>query len=121
MRIDLVFRFEFTFDRWGLFADDFGSEFRLVESGLKGMVIPQSGGMALITKEPLEIGQQVRNLVDRNGTSLLTVNGSAYPMYIHTSDPQLSPFSEVIGWKHSLRRDIPRNLEAILEGLVGGL
>lgn len=118
MKVHLAFEFNFTFDTWAPLVDGGLGVTWAYDTSATALVTQQGGGMALVTLEPIVIGHQVRNLKDRVGNSILVVGGEEYPMYVNTSDPQFDPYSQLIGWKHSLRRDSPRDFRASLDALT---
>lgn len=118
MRIDTAFEFNFRFDYWTPVINGESVTYQLQQGNVAGLVVGQNGGMAVVSKEPLGIGGQVRNLKDRRNNPVLVLNGIEYPMYVHTSDPQFSPYGELTAWRHLLRREPPRNALDLLETLV---
>lgn len=110
MRVDLLFKKNFTFDLWDFIGEQDATgvvtrTYSFKESG-KAMVIPMSGGATqLMTSEPLEVYQQVRNILDRNGNPVSTSH-----LWVHTVEAQVDPFGIVIGYKNTLRDRVPREL-----------
>lgn len=119
MRMDTIFKHTFAFEYWVLQVSATGVQSFVKDSDQTGLVLPVVGGdMALITKDQLAIPMQVRNVRDRTGTAMTEVNGAPYPLYVHTAEVQLDAFSEVIGWRHMLRREPPRRYSDMLEAIV---
>lgn len=118
MRTDMLFRFNFSFESWVAVLD--GNNVDYVRAGSEmGTVVSSAGAMTLSAKDQLPIGSQVRNLKDKKGTPILVLNGVEYPAYVHRAEPQFSPFSELIGWRHTLKREQPRDLvKMVADGLV---
>lgn len=109
MRIDTVIKFHFPFEYWTLRVNTDGTTGYVKKAESKGMLIPGgSGGSSLVSREPMNVYMQVRNVRDRSGREIFTANGEAYPMYVTSSEPQLDTFSNVIGYRHQLRRELPR-------------
>lgn len=104
MRIDTVIKFHFTFEYWILQANPDGSTSYVKKDDRVGMLVPGGGvGGSMVCTDPLDMPMQVRNIRDRAGKQVY-----AYPMYVTSSEPQLDPFSTVIGYTHKLRKELPR-------------
>lgn len=117
MRADLIFRFDATFDYYIPVISGETVTWTLNRTG-EAFLIPGSGdSVALLTKESLGVGDQVRNVRDRDGNEVFVTNGTSYPMYVTAASPQMSPFGAIIGWKHTLRRDLPRDMSATFDAL----
>lgn len=119
MRVDTLFKYEFQYEYWVLTTSVNGTMSFEKESDGIGLVLPAAGGeVALITEEQLNMPMQVRNIRDRRGNPLTGSGLGAYPLYITTVEPQLSVFSDVIAWKHVLKREFPRKYSDILDDIV---
>lgn len=119
MRLDTVIKFYFPFEYWVLTADNNGNTDYAFSYEAKGMMMPgQSQSLYLLTKDQMRIGMQVNNLRDRSGAVITQVGGEQYPMYIHSAEPQLDPFSNVIAWRHTLRRELPRDYARFIEEVL---
>ena len=66
----------------------------------------------------MAVPMQVRNLRDRSGKEVFTVGDSPYPMYVVGLEPQLDAFSNVVAWKHTLRRDPPRDYDQFIQEVL---
>ncbi len=108
MKIDAMFVKAFTFENWTPVVDGTNVDY-IKSSEADANISVTNGAIKLFTVSPLQVGSQVRNITDRNGTEVLVVNGSAYPVYVHSSDPQFNPFQELVGWRHDLRPQPPRD------------
>lgn len=118
MRLDTIFKYHFSFEYWILTADLDGSTNYTLKSEGRGMVLPAGpNSLTLIAPTQMSIPMQVRNLRDRSGNVVTQVDGTQYPMYVHAAEPVLDPFSNVIAWRHTLRRDPPREAADFLRGI----
>lgn len=121
MKVQAPFRHYHHFELWTPVVVDATATY-VKDRDDVGTAIPSSGGYVyLLTKDPLDLGAQVRNLTDRGGAPVFNVAGSEYTMYVTTAEPSMDPYGFIVGWRHSLRRDLPKDVEAILERLVDGL
>lgn len=119
MRMDTVIKFHFPFEYWTLTSDTSGNVDYALTSEHTGMMMPGSaGGLYLIAKDQMNIAMQVRNLRDRSGAVVTQTGGVQYPMYITAADPQLDPFSNVIAWRHTLKREAPRDYAKFIEEVI---
>lgn len=120
MRVDTLFKYHFTFEYWTLTTDLNGVTDFAHTSDSTGMMVPTGGrdSFALITKEQMEVPMQIRNLRDRSGTVITQVGGEQYPMYIVGAEPQLDPFSNVIAYRHTLNRNVPREYQTFLDEIL---
>lgn len=119
MRIDTVFKYHFAFEYWILAANTDGTTDYKKSYDANGMMIPgQANSLYLITKDQMQIPMQVRNLRDRSGAVVTAIGGQSYPMYVHAAEPQLDPFSNVIAWRHTLKREVPRDYTALIQDVV---
>lgn len=110
MRVDLLFKKTATFELWDFTSTQSGTGEITRNYTLKGtynaMVIPLSSGTThLMTDQPLAVYQQVRNVRDRNGN---LVAGTT--LYVHSVDAQMDPFGVVIGFKNTVRDNVPRDI-----------
>lgn len=123
MRVDTIFKFHFPFEYWTLVTDTNGSTSFVKQYDAMGLLLPQGPtAMGLIAKDQMAIGMQVKNIYDRSGTLITAVGGVGYPMYVNEAEPQFDPFSNVVAWRHTLRRRPPREFEEILSNsLTEGL
>lgn len=120
MRLNTIFKYHFSFEYWVLTADLDGNTNYTLKSEGRGMVLPSGpGGLALITDEQLAIPMQVRSIRDRSDSLVTQVDGVGYPMYVTAAEPQLDPFSRVVAWKHTLRREPPRDYLELIGAAVG--
>ena len=119
MRLDAVFKLKFPFEYWTLRVKEDGSTEYTKKIDARGMYVPSaSGGGSLICAQPLGQYMQVRNLRDAAGRSMFQSGGEDYPMYVTTSEPQLDPFSRVIAYRHSLRRELPREYSQFISEML---
>lgn len=118
MRADTVFRFDSSFDHFIGVYDGTNYTYTFNESR-KCFMIPVSGGtINLLTREPMNVGDQVSNVKDRDGTEVFSVNGQPYPMFVVAAAPVMSPFGSIIGWNHQIKRQIPKNLDNAITSIT---
>lgn len=122
MRIDTVFKYHFPFEYWTLAADMEGDTNYVLKSEGVGFMLPAGpNSLTLITQTQMAIPMQVRNIRDRSGNVVTQVDGAEYPMYVHSAEPVLDPFSNVVAWRHTLRRNPPRDFESLVDRLGVGI
>ncbi len=113
MKVTTIFKYHFTFEYWTLRVLPNGETDYVKQDDRTGLFIP--GGTSYVTcDEPMGIPMQIRNVRDRNGRAMFEENGSPIPLYVVTSEPQLDPFSNVVAFKHSLRRNLPREYSELI-------
>lgn len=107
------FRLTFRFEHWTPIVgvdplDPTGTNLKITgynkADDSVGMVIPVQGGFSLVTRQQMNIDDEVRNIRDRAGQVLTSVGGATYNMFVSAVEPVLNPFGVVVGYKHSLRR-----------------
>lgn len=119
MKVDAVFKFTSTFDLYIPVVDGQAVNWVSIGEGIKCFLVPVSGGTVnLLTHEQLDVGSQVRNVVDRAGNEVFAIQDLSYPMYVHSASPQMSPFGIIIGWSHTLRRTLPRDVAGSLDDFI---
>lgn len=119
MKLDTVFKFYYTFEYWDLIADPSGGTKYAYKDTRTGMLLPGGvAGSSLITKEALTAPMQVRNVRDRSGTPVFVMSGEPFPMYVTSVEPQVDPFSNVIAYRHQLRKDLPREYSEFLQRVL---
>jgi hypothetical protein len=116
MRTDTVFRFDNTFDVYTRVTEQdpiTGQNtisYTLLDSR-KGLVLPAGQGLVyLATREPIELMSAIRHVQDRNGTTIFQVSGNPYDMYVTDANPQYDALGSVVGWRHTLARNIPKSV-----------
>lgn len=114
MRIDTLFRFDNTFEVWeSVSQQDPITGQTTVEYVYtltdKGLIIPMVGdSIILASRTAYPIRSKVRAVRDRNGIAIFTVNGTEYDMFITQAAPQYDGFGSIVGYRHTLRRTLPR-------------
>lgn len=118
MKYLTAFKFRFTYDFYiPVVTVGQSIDYVFNHSG-NGLVLPAGvGGINLVTTQQLQNGGAIDSLKDAAGNELLTANGVMYRMYVNSSTPELNE-SVIVGWKHALRREQPRDLLALLEQLA---
>lgn len=119
MRVNTVFKNNYPFEYWILKSDTTGNvDYGLSKSSM-GIVVPGGpNALYLIADEQMQIPMQIRNLRDPAGNVLTQVGGVAYPMYIHAAEPQFDPFGTLTAWKHTLRRELPRDFTNVVREII---
>lgn len=124
MRVTTGFKYNLPFESWVQQIITQGGQQTAVWTKVKdekGLLVQAGGGINLVTAEPLPLNSQVRNLKDAAGKEIFVVDGETYPMYVISSDPQFDPFIRIIGWKHMLRRELPRDYMETISSIVGNI
>lgn len=120
MRVNTIFKYHFTFEYWTLQTDTNGATVFAKADDRVGMYVPSGGqGGYLVCAEAMDTPMQVRNLRDRAGKQLFAVGDVSFPMYVTSAEPQLDPFSNVIAYRHTLRRELPREYSQFIEEVLG--
>ena len=119
MRLDTVFKFKFTYEYWILGQNSSGQTVYVKKDDRTGMLLPggQAGG-AMISKDAMDVPMQIRNVRDASGNLVYQVGGVGFPMYVTTAEPQLDPFSNVIAYRHQLRRELPREYSEFISEVL---
>lgn len=117
-----VFKYHFPFEYWTLLGDINGGPGSYIKADDRvGMLIPGgSSVLYLVADEQMEIGMQVRNLKDRSGKDILVVGATPYPMYVTGAEPQLDINSNLVGWRHTLKRQAPDSFLQALDAILNG-
>lgn len=111
------FKFNFTFEVHAPVVNngELTHEFSYSSTGL---VLPSSvGGVGLVCAEQIPTAYVVKNLLDIDGSNLLTAGGSDYPVYVTNVSPELL-HSKIVGWRHTLRPEAPRNYDELFASLM---
>lgn len=115
-----TFRFLFSLEVWQPVIDGTTVTYAKLKDEKAHVTRSGTGGVTLVCADPIAIGSVVRNLRDRDGTPLQSVADSTYDLHVHTSEPELDPFSRVVGWRHALKRTAPRDFMADVARALGG-
>lgn len=120
MRPDALFRFDTSFDVWEQIntLDSQGNivvTYEFLRSELGMFITNPSGNFTLATRAGIPLNYQVRSVVDRNGNLAFSSEGEDFPMYVTASTAQFDAYGSIIGWRHTLSRNIPASIREILE------
>lgn len=122
MKVNTYFKYNLPFESWVATASDSGAvSYQYGKDDLGIVMAGGAGSMYLVAEDQLPTYSQVRNLKDASGQDILEVNGTTYPMYVFDATPQFDPFSNIVGWRHTLRKNPPTNLQDIVDGLDLGV
>lgn len=118
MRVSTVFKYTAKFEYWTVIRNSDTTFSYVKDSDRTGLLVPSGSTIHLTSDKQMVIGSQVRSLFDRSGVEVTKVVETSYPLYVHSAEPQMDPFGSVIGWRHSLRREPPRDMEQFLRDMV---
>lgn len=121
MRFATELKFKSTFTLYRPVVTNGVTTYQRVDSrnGMLSSVILTA--VALITKEQMPVGWVVREVTDVAGNPVFVLNGEPYDMYITKAEPVMNPQGVVVAWKHSLGNTVPRDVQAQLLAIAGGL
>lgn len=124
MRADAILKMRDTFDVYfRLINQDTISGEQVVtwepeSQNNHGLIIPGAqGGMYLMTRAPINLNRAIANVRDRAGTQAFVIDGEPYVMYVTDLLPQYDPFGFIVGYKHTLKKSLPREVDAAISSL----
>lgn len=74
------------------------------DEDIRCTLVENGGSVMVIYREPLRNNAQLRNVKDRLGNSIFTIDGEDYYVYIGTPQPVFNVFGAVEAYKHTLQR-----------------
>ena len=119
MRTDLIFTFANTADVYDAetsFDEDTGDTVvnYVFNRNSPCSAVQGPNGLYLTARQKVERYSQIRNLLDPDGISMLASEW----VFVTDVFPQLDWTGRVVGWKHRLSPELPRDFKKEIQALV---